>query len=102
MERLLMNDMPSDPAAISHIVRATRAGVIARLRAANEQYRSPDTERRQLMATAADLGLSVRQIAAITGDSHSSVATWVRRARKERDTGHDEVPGAEWVNRSAI
>jgi hypothetical protein len=101
MERSLMNEMPSEPAAISDLVRATRDGVITRLRAANAQYRSSDSERRQLMATAADLGLSVRQIAAITGDSHSSVANWVRRVREERVTCDGEVPLSERANRSA-
>ncbi|WIB68090.1 hypothetical protein DEI93_03330 [Curtobacterium sp. MCBD17_035] len=89
---MIMNEMPRDPEAISSVVRAARDDVLARLRDATEQYRRSDDERRQLMVTAADLGLSIRQIAAVTGDGHSSVATWIKRTRTGRgprvENGH--------------
>lgn len=86
---MTMTDMPRDPAAISSIVLATRDDVVERLRITSEQYRRTDTERRQLMVTAADLGLSVRQIAAVTGEGHSSVAVWIKRARESKSVASD-------------
>lgn len=86
---MIMNDMPREPEAISSVFRATRDDVVERLRDANARYRRADDERRQLMVTAADLGLTIRQIAAITGDGHSSVALWIKRARTERSPGGD-------------
>ncbi|WP_418515773.1 hypothetical protein ACNUCX_14545 [Curtobacterium flaccumfaciens pv. flaccumfaciens] len=80
-----MTSTPPEPIAISHAHHAARDDVVERLRSVNDAYHRARNARRQLMVTASDLGLSVRQIADLTGEGRSSVATWIRATRALRD-----------------